>query len=185
MAKYDPNKHHRRSIRLKGYDYSQAGAYYVTIVAWHRECLFGELVNGEMRLSQRGQIADACWQEIPNHFPNVELGAYVIMPNHVHGIVVINDDNRRGTIYRAPTKNTESFGKPVKGSLPTIISTYKAAVTRTIGRELNETGIWQRNYYEHVIRDDKDLQNKTDYINANPLLWDEDDENPINTKSEN
>ena len=86
----------------------------------------------------------------------------------------------RGTIYRAPTKNAKKFGKPVKGSLSTIIGTYKAAVTRTIGREMNETGIWQRNYYEHIIRNDRDLQNKTDYINANPLLWDQDDENPSN-----
>ena len=105
------------------------------------------------------------------------------MPNHMHGIIVITDD-RRGAIYRAPTDdaNIEKFGKPVKGSLPTIISTYKAAVTRLIGRELNETGIWQRNYYEHVIRNETDLQNKTDYIESNPLLWDEDDENPVNAK---
>jgi REP element-mobilizing transposase RayT len=102
------------------------------------------------------------------------------MPNHVHGIIVINNDIRRGTIYRAPTDNHEEFGKPIKGSLPTIIRTYKAAVTRLIGRELNEIGIWQRNYYEHIIRNDQDLQNKTDYIEANPLLWDEDDENPLN-----
>lgn len=94
MTKFDPQRHHRRSIRLKGYDYSQEGAYYVTIVTWRREFLFGEIVNKEMRSNQRGQIADACWREIPNHFPHVELGAYVIMPNHMHGIIVI----RRGTI---------------------------------------------------------------------------------------
>lgn len=183
MTKFDPQKHHRRSIRLKGYDYSQEGAYYVTIVSWRRDFLFGEIVNQEMMLSKRGQIADTCWREIPKHFPHVELGAYVIMPNHMHGIIVINDD-RRGAIYRAPTDdaNIEKFGKPVKGSLPTIIRTYKAAVTRLIGRELNETGIWQRNYYEHIIRDETDLQNKTDYIESNPLLWDEDDENPANVK---
>jgi REP element-mobilizing transposase RayT len=182
MNKFDPQKHHRHSIRLKGYDYSQEGAYYVTIVTWRRDFLFGEIVNQEMMLSKRGQIADACWREIPNHFPHVELGAYVIMPNHMHGIIFIKD-GRRGAIYRAPTDdaNIEKFGEPVKGSLPTIIRTYKAAVTRLIGRELNETGIWQRNYYDHIIRDEKDLQNKTDYIEANPRLWDEDDENPLRT----
>ena len=95
MAKFDPQKYHRRSIRLKGFDYSSAGAYYVTIVAQRRECLFGEVVNGDMMLSQRGKIADDCWREIPNHFPHVELGAYVIMPNHVHGIIYIVE--RRGT----------------------------------------------------------------------------------------
>jgi putative transposase len=178
----------RRLCRWHGASGAQTGAYYVTIVAWRRECLFGEVVNGEMVLNLRGRIADECWRKIPNHFSNVELGAHIVMPNHVHGIIFINDGadafasaRSRGTIYRAPTdeSNTERFGKPVKGSLPTIIRTYKAAVTRVIGRELNETGIWQRNYYEHVIRDEKDLQNKTDYINANPLLWDEDDENPL------
>ena len=104
------------------------------------------------------------------------------MPNHVHGIIFIVD-NRRGTIYRAPTMHTptvEQFGKPTMKSLPTIVRTYKAAVTRRIGRELNATGIWQRNYYERIIRDEKDLQNKSDYIEANPMLWDEDDNNPRN-----
>jgi putative transposase len=178
MTKFDPKVHHRQSIRLKGYDYSQAGAYFVTIVTWQRECLFGEIQNGEMKLNPRGEIADECWRSIPGHFQHVELGAYVIMPNHVHGIIVINDDIRRGTIYRAPTTNeTERFGRPVKGSIPTIVRTYKAAVTRIIGREMNETGIWQRNYYEHIIRDETDLKNKTDYIIANPLLWEQDEEN--------
>ena len=171
---FDPKKHHRRSIRLKGYDYSSEGAYYVTIVTYQRDCLFGEIMNKEMILNEFGKIADECWRGIPEHFTFVELGAYVVMPNHVHGIIII----RRGTIYRAPT--VEQFQKPVAGSIPTIIRTYKAAVTRRIGREHNATGIWQRNYYEHIIRNEKDLQNKSDYINANPSLWDEDDNNPRN-----
>ncbi len=172
--KFDPQKHHRRSIRLLGYDYSQAGAYYVTIVTYQRDCLFGKIENEEMILSDLGKIADECWRAIPDHFPLVELGAYVVMPNHVHGIIVIT--NGRGTIYRAPTQ--EQFQKPVVGSIPTIIRTFKAAVTRRIGREHNATGIWQRNYYEHIIRDQTDLQNKTDYVDANPVLWDEDENNP-------
>src|SRR5262245_34268415 len=86
-----------------------------------------------------------------------------------------------GTIYRAPTQ--EQFQKPVPGSSPTIISTYKAAVTRRIGREHNATGIWQRNYYQQIIRNERDLQNKTDYIEANPMLWDEDENNPHNQSS--
>ncbi len=151
--KFDPQKHHRKSIRLQGYDYSQAGAYYVTIVTYQRDCLFGEVVHGEMVLNEYGKIADECWRAIPAHFPFVELGAYVVIPNHVHGVIVIIDDDRvdakasarRGAIYRAPT-TTEKFGKPVKGSLPTIIRTYKAAVTRRLEREMNATGIWQRNY---------------------------------------
>jgi putative transposase len=106
-------------------------------------------VNKEMQVNDYGKIVDECWRAIPDHFPNVELGAYVVMPNHVHGIIVINDrsdanaSERRGTIYRAPT---EQFGKPVVGSIPIIIRTFKSAVTRRIGRELNATRIWQRNY---------------------------------------
>jgi putative transposase len=184
MIKFDPKIHHRKSIRLPGYDYSQAGAYYVTIVTHHRDCLFGEIVNKEMILNDLGKITDECWRAIPEHFPFVEFGMHVVMPNHMHGIIVINDDNRadtntsarRGAIYRAPT--IEQLGKPTVGSLPTIVRSYKAAVTRLIGRKHNTTGIWQRNYYEHIIRDEKDLQNKTDYIEANPMLWDEDENNP-------
>jgi len=88
-SKYDPQKHHRRSIRLPDYDYSQPGAYYVTIVAWHRECLFGEVVNGEMRLNKFGLVAKQQWEKLPDRFPNIGLGAYVVMPNHTHGIIVI------------------------------------------------------------------------------------------------
>jgi REP element-mobilizing transposase RayT len=89
-SKIDLQKHHRRSIRLKGYDYSAGGAFYVTIVTWHRNCIFGQVMDEEMILNDLGKIADECWCTIPEHFPLVELGAYVIMPNHVHGIIVIN-----------------------------------------------------------------------------------------------
>src|SRR5262245_20099154 len=91
-SKFDPQKQHRHSIRLKGYDYSQVGAYYVTIVAYQRDCLFGEIVNKEMVMNDFGKIADECWCAIPDHFPFVELGEYVIMPNHVHGIIVIRNN---------------------------------------------------------------------------------------------
>ncbi|HEY3475431.1 MAG TPA: transposase [Anaerolineales bacterium] len=181
-SKFDPQKHHRRSIRLPTYDYSQPGAYYITIVTHQRALLFGKIVDEEMQLSDFGKIAEECWCAIPEHFPNVDLGAYVVMPNHVHGIIVIRADasasaRSRCTIYRAPT---EQFQNPVTGSIPTIVRTYKAAVTRRIGREFNATDIWQRNYYEHIVRNQSDLQNKTDYINANPSLWEQDDHNPRN-----
>jgi REP element-mobilizing transposase RayT len=191
-------RHHRRSIRVKGFDYSSEGAYYVTIVTYHRDCLFGKIEKEEMILYDYGKIADECWRAIPNHFPFVELGAYVVMPNHVHGIIlIINDDRadaiasaRRGTIYRdnevphVGARHASPLRKQPRGVLPNslgaIIGSFKSAVTKRIGRELNATGIWQRNYYEHIIRDEKDLQNKTDYIEANPSLWDEDENNPIN-----
>jgi len=194
MTKFDPQKHHRRSIRLKGYDYSQNGAYYVTIVAWQRECLFGKIVNKEMMLSKFGLVAKQQWEKLPKRFPNIELGAYIIMPNHMHGIIFITDD--RGTAEnlnvldgessrRAPTQ--ERFQKPVKGSIPTIIRSYKSSVSYRINLIRGSDGVpvWQRNYYEHVIRNDRDLQNKTDYINANPLLWAEDEENPNNLEPDN
>jgi REP element-mobilizing transposase RayT len=171
---FDSQKHHRRSIRLKEYDYTQPGGYFITIVTYQRGLLFGEIVNEEMRLNDYGKTADECWCAIPEHFQNVEVGAYVVMPNHVHGILVINDD-RRGTIYRAPT---EQFQKPVRGSIPTIVRTYKAAVTRRIGREQNATGMWQRNYYEHVIRNHEDWDRIHRYIETNPSMWAEDEENP-------
>lgn len=188
MPKYDPQKHHRRSIRLQGYDYTRIGAYYITIVAWRRGCLFGEVAEGEMKLSKFGLVAKQQWEKLPKRFPNIELGAYMVMPNHMHGIIMIT--NGRGTAgnpndpdgepsRRAPTK--ERFQKPVKGSVPTIVRSYKSAVSYRINLMRRSVGVpvWQRNYYEHVIRNEQDLQNKTDYILANPLLWDLDDENPL------
>ncbi len=180
--KFDPQKHHRRSIRLPGYDYSQAGAYYITIVTYQRDCLFGKIENEEMILSDLGKIADECWRAIPDHFPLVELGAYVVMPNHVHGIIVITDNGRGAALlrpYDQPDVNDNPHKINVKpGSLGAIVRSYKSAVSYRIHKEHNATSIWQRNYYEHIIRDEKDLQNKSDYIDANPMLWDEDENNP-------
>jgi REP-associated tyrosine transposase len=173
---FESREHHRRSIRLKGYDYAQPGGYFITIVTHQRSCLFGEILDEEMHLNDLGTIANECWRAVPEHFLNVELGAYVIMPNHVHGIIVINDNAGRGTIYRAPT---EQFQKPIVDSIPTIVRTFKAAVTRRLGREFNITNIWQRNYYEHVIRDEKEWDRIHQYIESNPSAWAKDAENPL------
>ena len=189
--KFDPGKHRRRSIRLPNYDYSQSGAYYITIVTWHREYLFGDVVNGEMVLSKFGLVAKQQWENLPDRFPNITLGAFVIMPNHMHGVIVImpgrgtaeNLDYHDGEFSRhAPTH--EQYQKPVKGSIPTIVRSYKSSVSYRINlmRGTQAIPVWQRNYYEHMIRNERDLQNKTDYIEANPMLWAEDEENPINTK---
>jgi len=171
-------KLHRHSIRLKEYDYSQPGAYFVMMATFQRDGLFGQVANDEMQLNEFGTIAEDCWCVIPEHFSNVGLGAYVVMPNHVHGIIVIYDDCR-GTIYRAPT--IEQFGKPIAGSLPTIIRTYKAAVTREIRYKSNVTIIWQRNYYEHVIRNEKEWDRIHRYIESNPMNWEIDEENLLRT----
>jgi REP element-mobilizing transposase RayT len=199
MTKFDPKKHHRRSIRLKGYDYSQEGAYYVTIVTWHREFLFGEIVNKEMRLNKVGKLVEWEWLELPKRLRYVELGTSVVMPNHFHGILFIHENvgaTRQGrTIPLSGTEPLQTFttdgidGSPLPrgpkpASLGAIIAQFKSRVTKRIWKfpEFKETPIWQRNYYEHIIRDETDLQNKTDYIESNPLLWDEDDENPANIK---
>jgi REP element-mobilizing transposase RayT len=146
--------------------------------------LFGTIENGEIILNDFGNIAAECWRAIPEHFPHVELGAHVVMPNHVHGIIIING---RGTIsvgatqWVAPTIPNARPNGPKRGSLGAIIGSYKMAVTRRIQHEHNATAIWQRNYYEHIIRNEKDHQRITDYIEANPLRWNDDDENPSNS----
>jgi REP element-mobilizing transposase RayT len=175
--KYDPQKHHRRSIRLPDYDYSQPGAYFITLVTYQRDCLFGSIVQGEMQLSSMGKVAEDHWHLIPEHFAQVELGAYVIMPNHVHGIIIINGYSnasafeRTGTTMSCPYIAREKFGKPVKGSIPTIIRSYKASVTRSIQQGWNASGIWQRNYYEHIIRDEAEYNRIHKYIESNPANW--------------
>ncbi|HLO16706.1 MAG TPA: transposase [Anaerolineales bacterium] len=185
-SKFDPQKHHRHSIRLTNYDYAQPGGYFITIVTYQRALLFGKIVNTEMQLNDFGKIADECWRAIPNHFLNVELGAYVIMPNHVHGIIVIHE-NRMTMNSSSSVGARHASPLPPRGvkpqSIGVIVGSFKSAVTKRIGHEFNITDIWQRNYYEHVIRNEKDLQNKTDYIEANLMLWDQDDENPVNIKS--
>jgi REP element-mobilizing transposase RayT len=126
-------KFHRRSIRLPEYDYSQEGAYYVTICTRDRKCLFGEITDGQMKLNRYGEIASNEWIKTGELRPYVIPDVFVIMPNHIHGVLVITDDDHcRGTMHRAPTGASERFGKPVAGSLPTIIRCYAAAVTRQI-----------------------------------------------------
>jgi REP element-mobilizing transposase RayT len=182
--KFDPQMHHRRSIRLKEYDYTQSGGYFVTIVTGQRECLFGEIVNREMRLNEYGRITNECWHAIPEHFPNVELGAYVVMPNHVHGIIVIRSDENGMATNSSPSVGARHASPlPPRGvkphSIGAIVGSFKSAVTRHIRHELNITGIWQRNYYEHVIRNHEDWDRIHRYIESNPSMWAEDDENPI------
>jgi putative transposase len=187
MTKFDPKIHHRRSIRLAGHDYSQAGAYFVTVVTWRRDCLFGEVIAGEMKLNDFGQIADEGWRAIPEHFPNVELGAHIVMPNHVHGIILINEDDSRNIVGAqhccAPTSSGQDDNprkinvKP--GSLGAIVRSYKSAVSYKINKQFNATGIWQRNYHEHIIRNDCEMGEIWRYIESNPVLWNDDDENPL------
>jgi len=193
----DPHRHHRpcdraqgrRSIRLPGYDYSQPGAYFVTICAQAGECLFGEVAGGEMALSDLGRIAVEEWLQTPIVRPYVQLDEFIVMPNHVHAILCIVDDDvrggtgrgsGRGTARRAPTGTERRFGHPIAGSLPTIVGAFKSAVTKRINRirDTPAARVWQRGYYEHVIRDQEALNRIRSYIVTNPRRWDRDSQNP-------
>ena len=194
--RFDPKIHHRRSIRLKGYDYSQTGAYFVTIVAWQREMLFGEIMNGKMLMNRCGQIVRKAWFDLPNHYRHGELGAFVIMPNHVHGIIVLNDGVSRGgspltdkTILSdetnagknpLPIKQTRPYMTEKRHGLPEIVRAFKSFSARRINALRYTEGIpvWQRNYYEHVIRNEREMDRIARYIESNPLRWADDEENP-------
>ncbi|MDA8431275.1 MAG: hypothetical protein M0T70_18635 [Geobacteraceae bacterium] len=209
---YNPDIHHRRSIRLREFDYRSNGAYFVTICAFQRECLFGEIMDGEMRLNGLGLAAEACWRAITNHFPNVQLAEFVIMPNHFHAILDITTsvsaEERDATNVGAKQGSSaspgfgdvdnidgdcnkgeagEAFASPlrdgtVSGSLGAVIQNFKSVSTRKINKMRNNPGcpVWQRNYYEHVIRNEDDLANIRQYITNNPLKWDLDENNPAN-----
>ncbi len=167
----------RRSTRLRSYDYSQAGSYFVTICAQNRECLFGNVTDGEMHLNAAGAIVQTVWDDLPNHYPNVELDRFVVMPNHVHGIIVIVGAGLKPALTKpAPTKPA-----PTKHGLPEIVRALKTFSARRINEMRNTPGvpIWQRNYYEHIIRNDDSLHRIREYIVNNPAQWALDRENPL------
>jgi REP element-mobilizing transposase RayT len=184
--RYDPEKHHRRSIRLKGYDYTQAGAYFVTICTKDRACLFGHVADGVMRLNQMGHIVRQCWLAIPDHVPHVLLDEFVVMPNHVHGIIVIMPTHDVGATHASPRPNHDTPTRPrgpQRQSLGSIVGSFKSAVTKRINELRGTPGapVWQRNYYEHIIRNDDDMARIRKYIVNNPLQWALDRENPMNS----
>jgi len=168
----------RRSLRLPAFEYSQPGFYFVTICCYRKRQLFGKFENHGLTLSEFGKISSNAWSQIPDHFDHVKLDALTVMPNHLHGILHFEG---RGTACRAPTE--ESFGRPVASSLPTVIRSYKSAVTRKINliRSTHASPVWQRNYYEHIIRSEESLNQYRRYIDENPLRWSLDLENPLNT----
>ncbi len=187
---YDPRNHHRHSIRLKEYDYAAPGAYFVTIVTRNRMCLFGNVADGVMWLNVLGRIASAYWAEIPHHFPNVTLDAFVVMPNHIHGIVIVTSPigvDGVGAQHAAPLHGPQPVPhvNVVPGSLGVIVRSFKSAVTKRIGtlRTIVGTPVWQRNYYEHIIRNERSLNHIREYILNNPLQWEIDWENPLRPAS--
>ncbi|MCS7283483.1 MAG: transposase [Anaerolineae bacterium] len=184
MTPYDPQRHHRRSIRLRGYDYTQPGAYFVTICTHGREPLFGTVVDGEMRVNEWGAIVREEWFRTAQLRPYVMLyeDEFVVMPNHVHGIIWIVGETVGATRRVAPTTTIPPAG-PVAGSVGAIIGQFKSAVTKRINilRATPGAPVWQRNYYEHIIRNERALDAIRRYIAENPLRWHLDRYNPDHT----
>ena len=177
---FDPERHHRRSLRLKGYDYTQAGAYFVTICTQDRACLFGEVVGDAMRLNDAGRMVVAEWERLAKRFPGVELDAFVVMPNHVHGILVITDPVGAGLVPAHDGATTR-----VAPTVGDIVGAFKSRTTVGYIHGVKARGwppfrrrLWQRNYYEHIIRHDESLNRIRRHIAENPLRWHLDRENP-------
>ena len=189
-AKYDPAQHARRSIRLQGFDYAQTGTYFVTVCTQNRECLFGEVVNGVMMLNDAGEMVRSVWDELSRHYPGINVDGFVVMPNHIHGIVVLNtvgagpracpDDGR------ACHDDGQPQGVAPTMSLPDVVHRFKSLTTTRYRHGIDRQGwrpfpgrLWQRNYYEHIIRDEAELNRIRRYIIDNPVQWETDRENPI------
>jgi REP-associated tyrosine transposase len=169
--KYDPNVHRRRSVRLRDYDYASAGVYFVTVCTRERLCVLGSIKDGVVVLTDQGRIVQETMLSLGNRFAGLELDAFVIMPNHVHLVVGLV-----GAQFIAPDGRSDGSRRPALGE---VIRTFKAASTRLIRNAGNEAFGWQRSFYEHVVRNDADLRRIREYVEANPLRWDEDPENPV------
>jgi len=190
-VKYNSDLHHRRSIRIPKYDYSSPGMYFVTICTRIRELLLGEVKNREMVLNENGRLVDYHWKKLPIHFKHIKIDEFQIMPNHMHGIIQIIrkiSENTVGAMYSDPddpatgninASNASPQQRPhgtIPGSLGAIMQNFQSITCRKINK-INKTPgrrLWQRNYWEHVIRDEHDLNRIRKYIKNNPLKWLED-----------
>jgi len=185
----------RRSIRLQNYDYSQPGTYFVTICTYKRECLFGQIIDGEMQLNKTGYLVQSIWESLHVRFPSIQLDTFIMMPNHIHGIILIAED-RVGAIHRSCRENQRHAGTrrhelPLPQTriqrrrmlLPKAIGYFKMNTAKQVNKmhDTRGTSLWQRNYYEHVIRSEDELQQIQEYILNNPARWFEDPDNPIHT----
>ncbi len=186
-SQYNPQIHHRRSIRLVGYDYTQAGAYFITICTHNRQNLFGKIVNGEMVLNEHGRVAAACWLDLARHFPHITLDEWVVMPNHIHGIIVIVTGRGEASAEPSGLSNVSvADASPQQpngtdsGSIGAIIQNFKSVASRKINKQRGTPGtqVWQRNYWEHIIRNEQAYQRIADYIVNNPAQWDADSLRP-------
>jgi REP element-mobilizing transposase RayT len=201
--KYNPQIHHRRSIRLKGYDYGQLGVYFITLCTHNKECWFGEIRDSQMCLNQLGKIVTQEWLRTPEIRSEITLDEWIVMPNHLHGIIITNTNpspnpaNPVGAHRRAPSSHhvsnprrapsshhvsnpqrAPSQFRRYSNSLPSIIAGFKSVTTKRINilRETPRIPLWQRNYYESVVCDTEHLEHIRNYIRANPSCWKDDSE---------
>jgi putative transposase len=150
----------RRSLRLPGYDYSQAGAYFITACTHNRAMLFGEVIGGDVRLNEMGTIVQQTWDDLPTHYHGIDLDAFIVMPNHVHGVIILADQSER------------------RHAIPEIVRGFKTFSARRVNERAGKSGVrWQRGYYEHIIRNEKALGRIRAYIANNPARWADDPEN--------
>jgi REP element-mobilizing transposase RayT len=179
--KYDPNVHHRRSMRLAGYDYSQEGWYFITTCTQDRRCMFGAIMGDHMQLNDAGLMIESWWRKLSGKFPMVQTGEYIVMPNHFHGII-----NVGAAPCGRPSVDNES-GQPhgVAPTLGDVVNWFKTMTTNQYIRGVKREDrrpfhkkLWQRNYYEHVIRDEEELNRLRQYISENSANWQTDEENP-------
>lgn len=202
--KYNPDIHRRRSIRLKEYDYSKQNGYFVTILTRNRECLFGNIVDEKIDLNEGGEIVKKYWLSIPKHYPNVTLDDFVIMPNHIHGIIFIVGIQHLEPLQKrcevhAGAQDIEPIPDGVKDSvrvqrletlyqqnqyqhiipesIGAIVRGFKIGVTKWFRKNTDIHDVWYRNYYEHIIRNENELNKIREYIINNPMKWESDDEN--------
>jgi len=167
----------RRSVRLRGYDYSRAGAYFITMCAKNRHCLFGTITEGTMVLNDAGRAATDCWLQIPDHFPHVELDEWVVMPNHIHGIVIIVGANHELNVQANNYSPLQYGTTPTIGSM---VRGFKIGVTKWYRQRSIPSTIWQRNYWDHIIRNESELNRIRQYILDNPMQWERDSlHNPL------
>jgi len=209
--KYNPAIYHRKSIRLQGYDYSLSGVYFITICTQNRQRLFGEIIAGQMLMNDTGKVAQQCWLDIPLHFPHAELNEFVIMPNHIHGIIVLhgsgivgaNNDSPNADSTKTNNHTPQMIAQPQNPStndsanndapairanndsplrncngttktIGAIVRGYKIGVTKWYRANINIHELWQRNYWEHIIRDENELFRIRSYIKNNPINWERD-----------
>lgn len=178
----------RRSIRLRGFDYSQAGAYFVTIVCQGRACLFGDVAGEEMQLNDAGGMVQQVWQDLPNRYSGINMDEFIVMPNHIHGVInfvqpveaplVGAQGESRGTNHRATTRVAPTLGDVV-GAFKSLTTVEYVRGVKSLGWPQFSGKLWQRNYFEHVVRSEDSLTKIRQYIRDSPLRWEFDKENPL------